>query len=95
MARSILTIVLAAGEGTRMRSATPKILHKIANLPMVCHVLNTVSSLKNNDICVVLGNQSALVEETIKKFIKNDNMFENINIAFCEQKERLGTAHAI
>jgi len=38
-------VVLAAGEGTRMRSATPKVLHEIAGLPLIGHVLSTAHSL--------------------------------------------------
>lgn len=91
MVRSCLTIVLAAGEGTRMRSSIPKVLHKVANLPMICHVFNNVQNLKQNNICFILGNQADIVKETIKSFAKD----KNIQIAFCEQKERLGTAHAV
>ena len=38
--RSLLVVVLAAGEGTRMKSATPKVLHKVAGRPMLSHVLD-------------------------------------------------------
>jgi bifunctional UDP-N-acetylglucosamine pyrophosphorylase/glucosamine-1-phosphate N-acetyltransferase len=42
--RTCLSIILAAGEGTRMKSALPKVLHKIAGLPMVAHVAKAAES---------------------------------------------------
>ena len=51
----IAAIVLAAGKGTRMQSAMPKVLHKIAGQPMVCHVLDAVAPLNPNETCVVVG----------------------------------------
>ena len=51
----IAAIVLAAGKGTRMQSELPKVLHKIAGHPMVCHVLEAVAPLNPNETCVVVG----------------------------------------
>lgn len=51
----ITTIILAAGKGTRMRSELPKILHKIANRPLLQHVYDTAQQLENNDINIVVG----------------------------------------
>lgn len=88
--RSCLTIVLAAGEGTRMKSALPKVLHKVAGLEMVNHVVATAmeASTSEEDLCVVVtGNNRDLVEEAVGK------RFEDA--MFFEQKERLGTANAV
>ena len=65
MDRSCLTIVLAAGNGTRMRSSLPKVLHKIANLPLICHILDSISYLKQSDIKLVLGDQAGKVEDCL------------------------------
>jgi len=53
--RSCLSIVLAAGEGTRMKSATPKVLHRIAGLPMLAHVARAAAAAGAGDIAVVVG----------------------------------------
>lgn len=52
---SLSAIILAAGEGTRMKSAMPKVMHKLANKPMIGHVLATVKDLKLNQTIVVVG----------------------------------------
>ena len=54
-ARRCLTIVLAAGEGTRMRSSRPKVLHEIAGRPMLAHALAAVGEAGADDIAVVVG----------------------------------------
>lgn len=53
--QELAVVILAAGKGTRMKSATPKILHQIAGLPMISHVVKTAESLKPKKIIVVLS----------------------------------------
>ena len=50
-----LTIVLAAGEGKRMASEMPKVLHPVAGLPMICHVLDTAQQAGSQDLAVVVA----------------------------------------
>lgn len=97
-----LCIVLAAGEGTRMRSALPKILHKIANLPMICHVVDTLAQLDIDKVLVVLGNQAELVQKTVTEFVESSH--KDLTPAsldypaqpdYIVQSERRGTAHAV
>ena len=87
MARSCLTIILAAGEGKRMASALPKVLHPVAGLPMVCHVLQTARAAGGEKRAVVVGNQAELVAGEITAFDEDASVFE--------QTERKGTAHAV
>ena len=87
MVRSCLSIILAAGEGTRMKSSLPKVLHKIAGLPLVCHVVRQVQSIGKSDIAVVVGRGADEVSSAVKEFSKTANIYI--------QKERLGTAHAV
>jgi len=87
MDRSCLSIILAAGEGTRMKSSLPKVLHKIAGLPLVCHVVQQVQTIGNSDIAVVVGRGADEVSSAVKEFSKTANIYI--------QKERLGTAHAV
>ncbi|MFQ5342427.1 MAG: bifunctional UDP-N-acetylglucosamine diphosphorylase/glucosamine-1-phosphate N-acetyltransferase GlmU [Anaerolineae bacterium] len=76
-------VVLAAGEGTRMNSHQPKVLHPVAGAPMVSHVLKTATSLSPQQIVVVVGHAA----EQVKAALGNDP-------AFAQQTEQLGTAHA-
>ncbi|MEM7068701.1 MAG: bifunctional UDP-N-acetylglucosamine diphosphorylase/glucosamine-1-phosphate N-acetyltransferase GlmU [Pseudomonadota bacterium] len=87
MARSCLALILAAGEGTRMRSNMPKVMHKVAGLPMLGHVLNVSSEANCTDIAVVVGNKAELVENWVGQHSPDVGIFE--------QKERLGTGHAV
>jgi bifunctional UDP-N-acetylglucosamine pyrophosphorylase/glucosamine-1-phosphate N-acetyltransferase len=53
--RTCLSIILAAGEGTRMKSAVPKVLHKIAGLPMVAHVVRAAETAGAGNLALVIG----------------------------------------
>ncbi len=86
MAQSSLTIILAAGEGTRMRSATPKVLHQIAGLSMIGHVVAAVQASGKTDIAVVIGRDAEAVMAAVG---------ESENTSFHVQEQRLGTAHAV
>ncbi|WP_144704851.1 bifunctional UDP-N-acetylglucosamine diphosphorylase/glucosamine-1-phosphate N-acetyltransferase GlmU [Aminobacter sp. J44] len=82
--RSCLSIILAAGEGTRMKSALPKVLHPVADLPMVAHVVNAA---RGTDIAVVVGREAERVRQAVAPFAPEAQVFL--------QSERLGTAHAV
>src|SRR5215831_16649941 len=58
MKAALQVAILAAGEGKRMRSALPKVLHPLAGKPLIEHVLDTARSLKPGAICVVYGDQA-------------------------------------
>jgi bifunctional UDP-N-acetylglucosamine pyrophosphorylase/glucosamine-1-phosphate N-acetyltransferase len=85
--RSCLSIILAAGEGTRMKSTLPKVLHPIAGLPMVAHVARAAAAAGGGDIALVVGNGAETVEAAIRPFAAKAESFV--------QAERLGTAHAV
>jgi bifunctional UDP-N-acetylglucosamine pyrophosphorylase/glucosamine-1-phosphate N-acetyltransferase len=85
--RSALAIILAAGEGTRMKSATPKVLHPVGGLPMLGHVLRSVAASGIEDVAVVVGNDA----EAVTGFVKTHAPKATTHI----QAERLGTAHAV
>ncbi len=61
MARQCLTIILAAGKGTRMKSPLPKVLHKVAGLPMLAHVIATAREAGSDKIAIVTGHGAELV----------------------------------
>ena len=53
--RTCLSVILAAGEGTRMKSALPKVLHPIAGLPLVAHVVKAAEAAGATDLALVIG----------------------------------------
>lgn len=85
--RSLLVIVLAAGMGTRMKSDTPKVLHKLAGKPMLGHVLQATNYTAADKTAVVVGPDMPEVEQTALAAEPEAQIFV--------QKERLGTAHAV
>jgi bifunctional UDP-N-acetylglucosamine pyrophosphorylase/glucosamine-1-phosphate N-acetyltransferase len=86
-ARTCLAIVLAAGEGTRMRSARPKVLHEIGGETMLAHVLRAVTTAGGARIAVVIGPNLKAVTDEVKRVAPGAEVFE--------QTERRGTAHAM
>ena len=78
-------IILAAGEGKRMKSKLPKVLHKVCGKTMVEHVINTAEEAGADDICVVIGHGGDAVKESL----------EGRNVKFALQAEQLGTGHAV
>jgi len=87
--RSCLGVLLAAGEGTRMRSATPKPLHEIAGRSMLAHALAALVEAGCGRIAVVVGPGSGgeALAEAAKRIFSNVEIFV--------QAERRGTAHAV
>ena len=81
----ITTIILAAGKGTRMCSDLPKVLHKIANRPLLRHVYDMSYQLNNNVIKIVYGHGANLVRKVLA----------DIDVSWVEQKQQLGTGHAV
>jgi bifunctional UDP-N-acetylglucosamine pyrophosphorylase/glucosamine-1-phosphate N-acetyltransferase len=82
---SLDIVILAAGQGTRMRSALPKVLHPVAGKPMLGHVIDTARKLAPRKIHVVIGHGAELVRERLAA--------DDIN--FVLQSEQLGTGHAV
>src|SRR5712675_2516786 len=85
--RTSLTVVLAAGEGTRMRSSLPKVLHPVAGQPLLVHVLEAVPHGEGTALAVVVGPDHGTVEAEAKRLRPDAATFV--------QRERLGTAHAV
>jgi bifunctional UDP-N-acetylglucosamine pyrophosphorylase / glucosamine-1-phosphate N-acetyltransferase len=85
--RSCLAVVLAAGEGTRMRSARPKVLHAIANQSLLAHVLDAVGKAGGTSTGVVVGPGADAVANEARRALPGAEIFV--------QAERRGTAHAV
>ena len=74
-ARTCLAIVLAAGEGTRMRSALPKVLHAVAGRSLLAHVLGAVSAARATATAVVIGPHHEAVAAEVKRSLPECRMF--------------------
>jgi bifunctional UDP-N-acetylglucosamine pyrophosphorylase/glucosamine-1-phosphate N-acetyltransferase len=85
--RTCLAIVLAAGEGTRMRSALPKVLHAVAGRSLLAHVLAAVRGAGTEMAAVVVGPGSEAVADEARRVLPKAEIFV--------QSERRGTAHAV
>ncbi|PKH86024.1 bifunctional UDP-N-acetylglucosamine diphosphorylase/glucosamine-1-phosphate N-acetyltransferase GlmU [Colwellia sp. Bg11-28] len=86
---SLSVVILAAGKGTRMRSSLPKVLHSVAEKPMVGHVIDSARQLGASNIYVVYGFGGDVLKATLTK----DNTGDDLT--FVEQVEQLGTGHAV
>ena len=82
-------IILAAGQGTRMKSSRSKIIHQVAGLPIIVRVIQTALKAGVDDIILVLGHQAEAIKEVVLEF------FPDTPIEFALQAEQLGTAHAV
>jgi bifunctional UDP-N-acetylglucosamine pyrophosphorylase / glucosamine-1-phosphate N-acetyltransferase len=79
-------VILAAGKGTRMKSAHPKVLHRVAGVPMIEHVLATAVTLHSETTTIVIGHQAASLQAALAGHRR---------LAFVVQEPQLGTAHAL
>ncbi len=85
MQNQLAVIILAAGEGTRMKSEKPKALHLLCGKEMIRWVLSTIYKLKPTKVACVVGHKSELIKEALK----------DQDIIFAEQKKQLGSADAL
>ncbi|ACL70869.1 bifunctional UDP-N-acetylglucosamine diphosphorylase/glucosamine-1-phosphate N-acetyltransferase GlmU [Halothermothrix orenii] len=83
MESQVLTIILAAGKGTRMKSGLAKVLHPVAGKPMISHVINSASPISSS-VVVIVGYQGDKVKETL-----------GTGYTYVRQEEQLGTGHAV
>ncbi|HZD90940.1 MAG TPA: NTP transferase domain-containing protein, partial [Pseudolabrys sp.] len=82
-----LAIVLAAGEGTRMRASLPKVLHEIGGRPLIAHVLSAAGAAGCDHVAVVIGPDHDAVQTLVTRQVPTAQIFR--------QSERRGTAHAV
>ena len=82
----IHVVILAAGQGTRMKSALPKVLHRVAGRPMVGHVLRTAAAVSPATTTLVVGHQADAVRQHFRDWA---------DVGYVVQEPQLGTAHAL
>ncbi|MGV8939388.1 MAG: bifunctional UDP-N-acetylglucosamine diphosphorylase/glucosamine-1-phosphate N-acetyltransferase GlmU [Allorhizobium sp.] len=87
MERSCLAIILAAGDSTRMKSSMSKVLHPIAGLPMIAHVMAAIKATGISDVALVVGRDADRVAKAAS--------IDGLTVEPFVQTERLGTGHAV
>jgi bifunctional UDP-N-acetylglucosamine pyrophosphorylase / glucosamine-1-phosphate N-acetyltransferase len=89
--RLTAAIVLASGEGTRMRSALPKVLHPIAGRPLLGHAVHAAGALEPEHLVVVVGHERKRVGEAV------DGLADELSrpVLVAEQPQKQGTGHAV
>jgi bifunctional UDP-N-acetylglucosamine pyrophosphorylase/glucosamine-1-phosphate N-acetyltransferase len=88
--RPLAAVVLAAGEGTRMRSELPKVLHPLCGRPMLLHVVDALVALPLERIVIVVGHGAERVTKTLQEQIASE-----MPIEFVEQRVQRGTGDAV
>jgi bifunctional UDP-N-acetylglucosamine pyrophosphorylase/glucosamine-1-phosphate N-acetyltransferase len=78
--------ILAAGKGTRMKSRTPKVLHKVCGIPMIDYVLRAAESLHPVSTVVIIGHEADALRSALER---------HAGLTFVVQEPQLGTAHAL
>ena len=92
MDKDLVVIIMAGGLGTRMESDIPKVIHKLAGLPMINHILHNLQKLKNiKQILIVVGKYRNQIQQAIESEVD----LNLSNITYVNQLEALGTGHAI
>src|SRR5262249_20330383 len=79
-------VILAAGKGTRMKTALPKVLHRVAGVRMIDHVLAIAATVKPRSRTIVVGHQALIVQAALAG---------TEDLTFVVQEPQLGTAHAL
>ena len=90
---SLSIVIMAAGKGTRMKSALPKVLHKLAGRPMLSHVIGTTSTLAATQQVVITGHGAELVESSMREAFASNT--SQAPLQFVRQEPQLGTGHAV
>ena len=84
---AIACVILAAGKGTRMKSSLPKVMHPLANRPMLGHVLHTADALNAQQVITIVGPGMPMVESLVEA--------QGPHHTIAHQTEQLGTGHAV
>ncbi len=80
-----VTVIMAAGKGTRMKSDLPKVLHTINGRPLIHYVIDLANQAHSSKIILIIGHKKELVEETCR----------DMGVEFVVQNPQLGTGHAV
>ena len=85
MSNNFITLIMAAGMGKRMKSDLPKVLHQLADKPLVKHVIDLAESVGSNRVLLIVGHKRELVKEQIG----------TVGVEYVTQEQQRGTADAV
>ena len=86
MNADVHVVILAAGQGTRMKSAIPKVLHRLSGRTLIEHVLGVADSLSPTSVTLVVGHMANMIRDALR---------DRPGVRFVVQEPQLGTAHAL
>lgn len=89
---NLTVCILAGGEGKRMKSTLPKVLHLFKGKPMIVHVINISLELNAQKIIIITGKHNELIQKTIKEYLDNESFKK---LRFVIQENPLGTGDAV
>ncbi|MBA4257369.1 MAG: bifunctional N-acetylglucosamine-1-phosphate uridyltransferase/glucosamine-1-phosphate acetyltransferase, partial [Polaromonas sp.] len=107
MSKAVDVVVMAAGKGTRMKSQTPKVLHRLGGRALAAHVIDTAARVSARQVVVITGHGAALVEAALSAHTSAGRHFGVKNagesaaaasppaLRFVRQEPQLGTGHAV
>ena len=87
--KQLIVVIMAGGLGKRMESDIPKVLHKVANKPMIVRIIQEALKLEPRKICVVVGKYSLMIAEVIREY----GLYSDVELI--NQGEPMGTGHAL
>lgn len=96
MAIPVDVVIMAAGKGTRMKSALPKVLHQLGGRALLAHVIDCAARLSARQAVVITGHGAAQVEAACQGMLQEQGGAETgIGLQFARQEPQLGTGHAV
>ncbi|PIS46670.1 MAG: UDP-N-acetylglucosamine diphosphorylase/glucosamine-1-phosphate N-acetyltransferase [Elusimicrobia bacterium CG08_land_8_20_14_0_20_51_18] len=93
MRNNLSVVIMAAGLGTRMKSALPKVLHHLDSTPLIIHVLKKALSLRPDSVTVIVGHKGKMVESAVREWAGKNKL--KTGIVFVEQKLLKGSGRAV
>jgi bifunctional UDP-N-acetylglucosamine pyrophosphorylase/glucosamine-1-phosphate N-acetyltransferase len=88
-------VIMAAGKGTRMKSALPKVLHRLGGRALLAHVIDCAARLSARQAVVITGHGVAQVEAACQAYTQREGVADSIKLQFARQEPQLGTGHAV
>lgn len=88
-------VIMAAGKGTRMKSALPKVLHRLGGRALLAHVIDCAARLSARQAVVITGHGAAQVEAACQAYTQREGVADSIKLQFARQEPQLGTGHAV
>jgi bifunctional UDP-N-acetylglucosamine pyrophosphorylase/glucosamine-1-phosphate N-acetyltransferase len=88
-------VIMAAGKGTRMKSALPKVLHRLGGRALLAHVIDCAARLSARQAVVITGHGAAQVEAACQAYTQQADAADSTKLQFARQEPQLGTGHAV